>query len=204
MVQIIVKSKKHGDRLIKIDEQMVNMLNGYTLSYNAKTKYVQCHSKNDPTSSTIPLQRLVKNPLKGEITDHVNGCQDDYTDANLENTTQDNNVHKQKKHKSYYGKPTSSPYKGVNWNKKLKKWYVSIHASYIHLNLGNYSDPRLAAVIYNIFARKLFGKYTTLNRVKITKNELAQVNLSKLCKRASQNLLKHDKYSYAEKLGIPA
>jgi hypothetical protein len=68
------------------------------------------------------------------------------------------------------------------------------------LNLGNYSDPKLAAAVYNFFAKKLFGKYSFLNEVSLADVNWKLVNSVKLCLRVVKNLSKHGLQDDAAKL----
>jgi hypothetical protein len=207
MVLFLVKSRKRGDRNIKLNEWMLPVLKRYYVNVNAKTGYIQCKLKGSPKSSTIPLQRLVLqiasvlNAGDERVVDHINGIKDDYTLENLQAILQTENVRKQMKHKTHNGKPTSSEYKGVSWNKKTQLWYATIVINKTQLNLGNYSDPKIAAKVYNYFAKKLFGKFALLNKkVRVTKALLALVDFYKLCQRAIKNLIKHNLQHEAEKL----
>jgi hypothetical protein len=121
MVLYLVKSKKWGDRFIKIDEWMVAVLNDYYVNVNNKTGYIQCKLKSAPKSAPIPLQRLVLQTPKGWVVDHMDGMKDDYTLANLQAILQAENIRKQMKHKTHNGKSTSSEFKGVSWNKKTEQ-----------------------------------------------------------------------------------
>jgi hypothetical protein len=125
MAQIIVKLK-HGDVVIIIDDGMVEFLKDYYKVFNAKTGYVRCRLKSNKNKSTIPLQRLVANTPKGYFTHHINHDKNDYRLENLEIIEPEKHSHRQEKHKHYNGKPTSSIYIGVTWDKVQQKWYVSL------------------------------------------------------------------------------
>ena len=57
----------------------------------------------------------------------------------------------------------SSKYKGVCWNKRDKRWYVQIGLGMKQHYLGSYADEELAAMAYDLVARKAFGKFAKLN-----------------------------------------
>jgi hypothetical protein len=143
---------------------------------------------------------LIGNVPDGLVGDHVNGDLYDFRSVNIMAITQAENCQKQQKTLFYAGISTTSRYKGNGWNKKTKKWYAYIRVEDVLLNLGNYSNPELAAVVYNVFARHFFRKFANLNKVKVTKAELAQVDFGKLKKRVIKNLNKHGRFDVAEKL----
>ena len=155
----LVKSKKHSNRYVWIDEWMLPILAKYHVNYNATTGYVQCKLKSDPKSSPISLQRLVLQTWPWLDVDHIDQNKNNYVSANLLAILHADNIRKQKNHKSHAGKPTSSEFRGVSWNTQSQKWYASIVASRLQLNLGNYENPNLSAAVYNYFAERLFGEF---------------------------------------------
>lgn len=54
-------------------------------------------------------------------------------------------------------------YKGVDWDKKAKKWRARIKINYKNYYLGTFDNALDAAQAYNNAALENFGKYTRLN-----------------------------------------
>lgn len=197
---VYVFKAKNCDLYLLFDDEDKYILDIYFIYYNEKTGYFLCYSKIDKTALPIYLHRLIGKIPYGQVGDHINGNVFDFRRTNIQAISQKDNTRKQKKTAIYKGKQTSSIYKGVCWNKKLQKWYSSIRVSGVLLNLGNYPDPQVAATVYNNFAKRLFGEFTNLNQVEVTKHDLAQVNFEKLNNNARLNLIKHGKTDDAAKL----
>ncbi len=57
----------------------------------------------------------------------------------------------------------TSGYKGVYWEKQLKKWRARIKVNYQGVHLGVFSDKEEAAKAYNAAALEYFGEFAKLN-----------------------------------------
>lgn len=68
-----------------------------------------------------------------------------------------------RKYRSYGGKPTSSQYKGVSWNKGLSKWQAYILFDKKLISLGFRDDERRAALAYDAAAVERYGEFAVLN-----------------------------------------
>lgn len=58
---------------------------------------------------------------------------------------------------------TSSKYKGICWNKKLKKWAAKITVNGKQMHLGLFADESLAAQVRDAYARHYLGDFAKLN-----------------------------------------
>lgn len=58
----------------------------------------------------------------------------------------------------------TSPYKGVSYCKRTKKWVAQICAHGVHKFLGRFNKEYDAAQAYNFAAEELFGEFARLNR----------------------------------------
>ncbi len=188
------------DLVLLFDDEDKWIIDNYSIYYNKKTGYFLCYSKTDKKSPPIYLHRLIGKVPKGKVGDHIEGDLLDFRRKSIQAISPADNARKQKKTEIYNGNPTSSEYKGVNWNRKLQKWYAYIRVNGVLLNLGNYSDPKIAAATYNVYARLLFGKFVNLNKVDVTKSELARIDFVKLDRNARKNLIAHGKIVDANKL----
>jgi len=61
------------------------------------------------------------------------------------------------------GKKLTSPYKGVSWNKRLRKFVAVIDANGKRMHLGCFVDELEAARAYDAAARRLHGQFACLN-----------------------------------------
>jgi hypothetical protein len=111
-----------------------------------------------------PLRRLI-----AEVTDdrfqvgHRNDDPLDCRRANLVVTTVAEKCYRNRKIESVNGKPVSSQFKGVSWNKNAKKWIAMIRCGGTTRYLGLYVREEDAARAYDEAAGDLFGEHARLN-----------------------------------------
>lgn len=193
-----IKSK-NGDIEIQVDDWLIPILENYYTNLNWKTGYVQVRLKSNP-KIRMTLQRLVAQTPKGYMTHHINHNKNDYRLINLEVIDPKTHSHRQEKHKHYNNKPTSSPYIGVTWCKKHQKWYVSLRVSGVQLNLGEYSNLEVAGAVHNYYVTIFYGQCEELNKVRVTHEQMADVDFVSLNRRVKANLFKAGLLYMAEKL----
>lgn len=90
--------------------------------------------------------------------DHINGDSLDNRRCNLRVCAHKENTRNRKKSEN-----KSSPYKGLWWNKRSKKWQAAIRFEGKAYHLRYFIDPIEAAEAYNKAAIKYFGEYAKLN-----------------------------------------
>jgi len=93
----------------------------------------------------------------GEI-DHINGERGDNRISNLRVCTRAQNGANLRTPKN-----NSSGYKGVCWNKRAGKWRARISQNDKRKFLGYYDSAEIAAIVYDITALELFGKFAKTN-----------------------------------------
>ena len=95
--------------------------------------------------------------------DHIDRDVSNNAIDNLREATQQQNHFNMKKNKSCNGKPTSSKFKGVSWDKQLGKWrsYITIDGKKKHLGVYNYEIA--AAKAYNREAIRVRGDFANPN-----------------------------------------
>jgi hypothetical protein len=86
--------------------------------------------------------------------DHKNLIKSDNRIENLRHATQAENTCNAKKRSS-----NKSGWKGVHWNKNLKKWSASISFKNKRLYLGSFNDVKEAAEAYIFAALEIHGEY---------------------------------------------
>lgn len=100
------------------------------------------------------MHRLLVSTDEGREVDHINGDKLDNQRRNLRVVTRSQNMMNGKKYRN-----TTSVYKGVSYSNWAKKWRVQIGRMYI----GDFDNERHAALVYDLWAKDLFGEYARLN-----------------------------------------
>lgn len=98
-----------------------------------------------------------------EFLDHIDGNPLNNDISNLREVTLQENQMNRKKNKSMNGKPTSSKFKGVSWDKLNKKWQAYIYIDGKQKNLGFFIFEIEAAITYNHAAIETFAEFARIN-----------------------------------------
>lgn len=104
------------------------------------------------------LHRLLMNPGKDEVVDHINHDPLDNRKSNLRVCSQVQNMWNQRSKKV-----ASSGYKGVNHYKRYDKFAAHITLDHKKYHLGYFSDAIDAAKAYDAKAKEFFGEFAQLN-----------------------------------------
>lgn len=104
-------------RTILVDDEDYPLLSRYKW-YQTETKlktriYTEIYTHID--NKTIHIGRMIMNPPEGLVVDHINGDRFDNRKGNLRVVTQSEN-------KLNHHYPQSSPYPGVSWHRRVKKF----------------------------------------------------------------------------------
>ena len=99
--------------------------------------------------------------FKGKIADHRNEKKLDNRRSNLRAATTSQNRGNEGLRRN-----NTSGYKGVCWSKFANKWVAYIKVNYKRYHLGYFKRKTDAAKAYNKAARKYFGRFAKLNKVK--------------------------------------
>ena len=97
--------------------------------------------------------------------DHINRIRTDNRIENLRESNHSQNMMNANKQKTNYGRECTSKYKGVSWDKKLKKWDARISLNRKIIFLGSFDSESEAAKAYNNKATKLFGVFKNINKI---------------------------------------
>lgn len=111
----------------------------------------------------VKMHRQILGVSDAERVDHRDMCKLNNTRANLRIATQAENVRNTDARKTMRGKPCSSAYKGVAWDKKRNNWLASIAVNQQTTVLGAFTDEEGAAHAYDEAARRLHGEFGRLN-----------------------------------------
>lgn len=131
----------------------------HLLRVHSRSQYAGRMVKRGNKRCRETMHRVVTNAPDGLYVDHINHNGLDNRKENLRIVTpeqnawntrgQDNNI--------------SSQYKGVSWNKKRRKWVVSIRIDRKSKHIGFFEDEKEAAAAYDKAAKKHRGEYAFLN-----------------------------------------
>lgn len=113
---------------------------------------------------TVYLHRALTGAVKNEIVDHINRDPMDNRKSNLRIVSRTINSINRGKNKTWKGRLTSSVYKGVSWNKKMKMWQSYVCSKH----LGYFTEEDDAARAYDVRAYELHGAYAYLNFPRLT------------------------------------
>lgn len=102
----------------------------------------------------IYMHRFIMDAPNGLEIDHKNGNGLDNRRSNLRICTESDN---RKNRKLNYN--NVSGYKGVYWDKKMRKWRAKIKVNRRTIHLGSFTTPESASLAYSHAANALFGKF---------------------------------------------
>jgi len=146
----------------KIDKDDIELVKKYTWCCDGRNNWKYAITKKliNGKYVKIYLHRLIMNCPNNMTVDHINHNGLDNRKTNLRVCPIGKNVLNQRKRKN-----TSSKYKGVSWDKKLKKWESYIKNISKKEHLGYFNNEKDAALIYNERAKELFGEFAYLNKI---------------------------------------
>jgi len=122
-----------------------------SINYRTPTNQRKC--------SKIFMHRLLLGLTKSEqFSDHRNRNGLDNRRQNLREATPQQNAANKGKY------PGSSTFKGVYWNKTVKKWRAKIVNRGTFTHIGHFSDEIEAAKAYDKTAHILFGEFAATNK----------------------------------------
>ena len=160
MVIKIIKNTKHGVVKITLDKKGLELYQQHvwTIAKFKHLKYLMRVTKNKSILFHRTLMGITK---RNELVDHVNCDTLDNRIINLRLCTASQNLMNSRKRSN-----TTSKYKGVYFVKRLKRWSARIMSKSKRVHLGYFCSEHAAAIAYNIAAKKHFGEYANLNKIR--------------------------------------
>uniref|UniRef100_A0A6M3KBR1 Putative HNH endonuclease n=1 Tax=viral metagenome TaxID=1070528 RepID=A0A6M3KBR1_9ZZZZ len=141
-----------------VDEDDYNRVSKYDWNlyrFSEHKKYVQA----TVSGRSVYLHRFVL-PHTLPRTDHINQNTLDNRKSNLRPATYSQNGANRKLNKN-----NASGFRGVHFEKFTQRWRAQIQVEGVHIKLGRFSTPELAAREYNSAATEFFGEFAVLNKI---------------------------------------
>ena len=111
------------------------------------------------------MHRVVAKTPDSLEPDHISTDKLDNRKENLRNVTHAENGQNRNHHSHRGGRPTSSRYKGVTWNRSRRCWTAQIRVNGRLLGLGASKSEEDCGILYNVAAQLFFGPYARLNMI---------------------------------------
>lgn len=142
-----------------VDDQDFERLNkvkwcatkGTNTYYVMRHQYLGCFNGKKKFKTEM-IHRVIMNPTKDMMIDHINGDGLDNRKSNLRIVTHRQNL----QNMTHANKSTK--YTGVHWVKRESHWAARITINGKRKYLGSFHDPLSAAIIYEFVLREVIGE----------------------------------------------
>lgn len=150
------------DLVALVDDEDFNYLNQFrwhvfkckNTLYARRNLWIPGMQKN----SCVLMHREILRANIGEWIDHIDRDGLNNQKSNLRKCTQIENIAN-----SSIKRNNKSGFKGVSWNKGMKKWCAQIESRGDHRIIGYFEDPMVAAAAYDECLSNLFGEFAATN-----------------------------------------
>lgn len=142
-----------------VDDEDFEWLNQWKWSY-ASVGYAYRVIQKSNKRTQILMHRLIMNTPENLETDHKDLNKLNNQRSNLRTCTSAQN-----RRNTGIKRNNKSGYKGVSWDKGVKKWRAQIKFKENKLYIGIFDNPIDAASAYNGMATKYFGEFAYLNKL---------------------------------------
>ena len=146
-----------------VDDKDYKILSKYKWRYANLQKYQYTYYPfTRINGKKISMQRLIMKPPMGKTVDHINRNALDNRRINLRICLQQQNSYNNKNRTRYGGKPVSSKYRGVAFQKDIKKYTAKISDNRKRLYLGSYNTAEQAYEAYKKAANIISPQFISL------------------------------------------
>lgn len=152
------------NKVALVDDADYDWLNQFKwFAYKAQTGgfYAMRHSSHkDGKRHTLYMAREILGLKRGDPrqADHINHNTLDNRRSELRICTRQENQGNRNLVSN-----TTSQFKGVHWHRRSKKWIARIGINRKRIHLGCFAGEEMAAMAYDLVARKVFGEFAYLN-----------------------------------------
>jgi len=129
----------------------------------ADNQYVAARMTTGSNTRTY-LHRFLLTPTKPQV-DHINTDKLNNRRSNLRECSHNENFHNQEKRQTYAGRPTTSRYKGVYFDKRRGVYIAQINVFGQKIPLGSFDNEEDAGIAYDRMALKHFGEFARINKI---------------------------------------
>lgn len=136
MKKIDISTPKYPNQFAIVDDRDFELLNQWKWRTHSKGYAIRMVGR-----TVIYMHRLINNTPEGMETDHINRDKLDNRRSNLRSVSGTKN-----KINTGLWRHNTSGYKGVTWNKKLKKWQLQIGIESKNILIGYFEDIRDASL----------------------------------------------------------
>lgn len=164
MREIVINSKKHGQKIVLVDDEDFEFLNQWNWHLKpARNTFYATRQQFDGHSNFkhVKMHRLIlglnDSKIKGDHKDR-NGLNNQRANLRICNPSENNC--NQKSHKG-----STSKYRGVSWCTERKKWVAHIQKEKKLVHIGRFFTEKEAALAYNNMAKELHGDFANLNKI---------------------------------------
>ncbi|MFC1636074.1 HNH endonuclease [Planctomycetota bacterium] len=141
------------------DFERLNQHKWYCTKSGYAKRAVKNKSGKGPKQVTICMHNLICPVPEGMLVDHKNRNRLDNRKANLRPATEKQNIWNRKIPR----KMGITRFTVIYWDKKVKKWRVTLKVGKQHRGFGVYTDEIEAAKVYDKVAKEYRGEFAVLN-----------------------------------------
>lgn len=125
-------------KVVLLDVEDYEQLKGFSWCLSSG-RYAGRFTLKDGKRTGILMHRVITNPPKGMVVDHINGNMLDNRRSNLKVCTQYENVIKQRMNSR-----NTSGHRGVTWDGEREKWLAQTHIGGRHIFIGRFKTKEEA------------------------------------------------------------
>lgn len=145
----------------RLDLDLVSQFR-WVVSDGGTTSYARATVRSGGLRRFVYMHRLIMAAQPGTEVDHADRNGLNNRRSNLRMATRSQNLQNRGSH-TRGGKPSTSQYKGVSWDKARSAWKTNINVNGRQEHLGRHPSEVEAAVAYDRRAREAFGSFAFLN-----------------------------------------